>query len=320
MKTLKLLCLLLCISAFSIFKAQNSTNYTSYQAVARNNTGAILANTAVGVKISILAGNATVLQSTQHTVTTNANGYFSINLPVSSNHFGEQNTQANQYKIELDPAGGTNYSVTVANFFTAVPYAIYAKNGVQPESKMKRVYVNGAAFGRDNNTDFYPAESGLRWPPLDGFAGFTYPRPANWDQNMPIKIILYFAMNQNSTNSFVKWRMYPKAIYNDIPQANVDSGWDTLGTGSFKDSDLLVAYATTRLYVVKSVTFTSQWSSTFNCQYFGTVNTADSFRSTDDKDIWEFNFRRGAAPTVNNGETYTGNMTVLGAAIEYWEK
>lgn len=71
---------------------------------------------------------------------------------------------------------------------------------------------------------------------------------------------------------------------------------------------------------IKSVSFTSQWSTTYNCQYFNSVTTADSFTNDDEKDIWEFNFRRGAAPSVNNGETYTGVMTVLGAAIEYWEK
>lgn len=106
----------------------------SYQAVVRNSSGALVTNTAVGMRISILqaASNGTAVYVETHTPTTNANGVATLQIgggTVVSGTFSTINWAGNLYflKTETDPAGGTTYSITGTTQFLSVPYALNAR-------------------------------------------------------------------------------------------------------------------------------------------------------------------------------------------------
>ena len=107
----------------------------SYQAVVRNSSNALVANHAVGMMISILQGSAatgTVVFAETQTPTTNANGVVNIAIgtgTVASGSFAAIDWSAGPYftKIEIDPTGGTTYTIASISELLSVPYALHAK-------------------------------------------------------------------------------------------------------------------------------------------------------------------------------------------------
>jgi hypothetical protein len=107
----------------------------SYQAVIRNASNALVINQAVGMRIFILQNSATgsAVYSETHTPTTNSNGLVSIEVGngiVVSGSFSNINWSSSPYFIqtEVDPAGGTNYSIIATSQLLSVPYALSALN------------------------------------------------------------------------------------------------------------------------------------------------------------------------------------------------
>lgn len=106
----------------------------SYQAVVRNSGNALVTNTTVGMKISLLQGSATGtnVYSELHFPSTNSNGLVSIEIgggTVVSGNFATINWGSGPYfvKTETDPNGGTNYTITGTSQLLSVPYALYAE-------------------------------------------------------------------------------------------------------------------------------------------------------------------------------------------------
>jgi hypothetical protein len=107
--------LLLCV--VSIF-AQAPEKF-SYQAVVRNASNALVANTQVGVRVSVLQGSAygTVVYVETHTRSTNANGLLTLEIGEGNALQGTMSSidwgNGPYYlKTEIDPEGGSNYSIT----------------------------------------------------------------------------------------------------------------------------------------------------------------------------------------------------------------
>jgi uncharacterized protein (TIGR02145 family) len=106
----------------------------SYQAVIRNSSNALVVSGKVGMRISILQGSVTgtsVYSETQ-TPTTNANGLVNIEIgdsTIQSGDFAIIDWANGSYfiKTEIDPAGGTNYTITGTSQLLSVPYAFHAK-------------------------------------------------------------------------------------------------------------------------------------------------------------------------------------------------
>jgi trimeric autotransporter adhesin len=105
----------------------------SYQAVVRNASNALIVNTNVGMRISIIQDVATgpAVYVETHTATTNANGLVILEIGggnVVSGDFYGIDWPNNQFfiKTETDPTGGTNYTITGTSQFLSVPYALYA--------------------------------------------------------------------------------------------------------------------------------------------------------------------------------------------------
>ena len=128
----KLFTILLAVFLTATVWAQ-SPNKMSYQAVIRNSSEALVTNTTVGMKISILQGSRrkAVYVETQ-SPTTNANGLISIKIgdgTVQSGDFTNIEWANGPYfiKTETDPAGGTDYTITGTSQLLSVPYALHAK-------------------------------------------------------------------------------------------------------------------------------------------------------------------------------------------------
>ncbi len=129
-KTLLLLCLLsaMVLSAFG----QTVPQGFKYQGVARNGGSVVVGN--VGLQLSIRQGTAisTAVYQEQHTTFTGPTGVFSLNVgsgTASSGVFADIDWGGGPYflQVELDPAGGTDYTDLGASQILSVPYAIYAE-------------------------------------------------------------------------------------------------------------------------------------------------------------------------------------------------
>ncbi|MCR4873838.1 MAG: fibrobacter succinogenes major paralogous domain-containing protein [Bacteroidales bacterium] len=119
--------------AVAVAMAQSPEKFT-YQAVVRNASNALVSNTLVGVRVSILQGSATgngVYVETQMP-STNANGLITLNIgdgDVVSGNFADIDWADGPFflKTEIDPNGGADYSVTSTQQLLSVPYALFAK-------------------------------------------------------------------------------------------------------------------------------------------------------------------------------------------------
>lgn len=107
----------------------------SFQAVVRNEAGhLLLAGSPVGVRVSLLedGANGNVVYTETHTATTDANGLLTLQIGGGNAQQGSMLTPqwaSHSYflRLEMDPTGGTNYTITSVQQLLSVPYALYAK-------------------------------------------------------------------------------------------------------------------------------------------------------------------------------------------------
>ena len=130
----------------------------SYQAVVRNAAGALIKTGNVGIKISILQASetGTAVYEETHTAAPNANGLVTLAIgggTIVSGTVGEINWASGPYfiKTEVDPAGGTTYSISGTSELLSVPYALYAANSGLSESLKAIVGKLGILFDIDGN-------------------------------------------------------------------------------------------------------------------------------------------------------------------------
>lgn len=124
----------------------------TYQAVIRNSSNALVVNTQVGMRISILQGSPSGTEVFVETLTpaTNDNGLVSIEIG-SEVGFSSIDWSAGSFfiKTETDPEGGTNYTIIGTSQLLSVPYAMHSKTaekvlGTITESDP--IYTNSEAF------------------------------------------------------------------------------------------------------------------------------------------------------------------------------
>ena len=115
---------------FSITVWAQSPQKMSYQAVVRDASNNPVTNSTVGIQISILKDNptGTLVYSEIQTPSTNENGLISIEI---GNELGfdaiDWSNGIYFIKTEVDPAGGTDYSITGTSQLLSVPFALLAK-------------------------------------------------------------------------------------------------------------------------------------------------------------------------------------------------
>lgn len=104
----------------------------SYQAVIRDAGNNLIVNKPVGMKISILQGsdNGTPVYAETQTPITNINGLVTLEIGTGSTSdvFSAIDWSNGHYflKTEIDPEGGTNYTITGISQLISVPYSLYA--------------------------------------------------------------------------------------------------------------------------------------------------------------------------------------------------
>ena len=104
----------------------------SYQGVARNVSGTVLANQPIGLKFVITDGTSTVYSENQPPITTNSFGLFSTFIGGGTPTIGSfssinWSTGTHFLEVLIDPAGGTSYISVGTQQFMSVPYALYAE-------------------------------------------------------------------------------------------------------------------------------------------------------------------------------------------------
>ena len=122
------------VLAVAVAMAQAPEKFT-YQAVVRNASNQLVSSQAVGVRISILQGgiNGDLAYMETQTAVTNANALMTLQIGggnVLHGIFADIDWANGPYflKSEIDPNGGTDYSVTSTQQLLSVPYALYAKD------------------------------------------------------------------------------------------------------------------------------------------------------------------------------------------------
>ena len=130
-----------------------------YQAVARDNSGNLIANQSVGFRISILQNSPTgsPVYSETHTVASNNLGLVNLDLgagnPVSGT-FSNINWGTGNYfvKVELDVTGGSNYLLMGTSQLLSVPYALHAQSAtnITNDSDAQTLSINGSTLSISN--------------------------------------------------------------------------------------------------------------------------------------------------------------------------
>lgn len=113
-----------------------SQNFIPFQGIALDANGKTLSIQKIGIKISILKDNpsGTVAYSESHSPVTDVNGLFQLNIGTGiaiTSTFATIDWSTLTYflKVEMDIAGGSNYSLISNTQMGFVPFAFYAKNG-----------------------------------------------------------------------------------------------------------------------------------------------------------------------------------------------
>ena len=112
-------------------------NQMSYQAVIRDVNNKLVTNQSIGMQVSIIeqygpTPHVLYQETYSSNPKTNANGLVSISIgsgtPVTGTFSGINWTNGGVYSIktEMDPTGGTNYTITGTSQLLSVPYALHA--------------------------------------------------------------------------------------------------------------------------------------------------------------------------------------------------
>ncbi|MBK7128897.1 MAG: hypothetical protein IPM74_02805 [Crocinitomicaceae bacterium] len=172
----KLITILSFIAGVGLFA--QAPNMFKYQAVARDNSGAVLADQTVSFEISILqnsSGGTPVYKET-HVATTNQHGLASLNIGGGAVTLGDFSTidwGAALYfiQVKMDPAGGSAYVMMGTSQLLSVPYALDAQVAEAVDWSDISNVPSDIADG-DDNSGGTPAWSTLTGIPA-GFADNT---------------------------------------------------------------------------------------------------------------------------------------------------
>jgi hypothetical protein len=129
---LTLTLLLFVTVAFNVFA--QAPEKMSYQAIIRTKNNNLVTNSNISLKVILHKGSPTgiITFEENHFAQTNNNGLVSLEIGTGSITTGSFSTiawQSGPYFIEtqVDPAGGTNYSIIGITQLLSVPYALHAR-------------------------------------------------------------------------------------------------------------------------------------------------------------------------------------------------
>ena len=128
----------------------------SYQAVVKDASSGLVTNQEIGMQMSILQGaEGTAVYVETHQPTTNSNGLVSISVGTgvpTSGRFRDIDWSNGPYflQTEIDPAGGTSYTISGKSEMKSLPYAFHAttaENGLKAgTTKGQMMFWDGEAW------------------------------------------------------------------------------------------------------------------------------------------------------------------------------
>ena len=138
MKRLLTLFLIIYCQISAVNTSAQPTDKMNYQAVARNSSGAVIANQLIGLRITVEQGsNGTVLYQERDTCTTNQFGLFAVQIGGGALLAGTYSTipwaAGGQWlKVDMDQAGGSSYTTMGESELLSAPYANVASQSNSP--------------------------------------------------------------------------------------------------------------------------------------------------------------------------------------------
>ncbi|SFC27908.1 hypothetical protein SAMN05421780_104108 [Flexibacter flexilis DSM 6793] len=319
----------------------------SYQAIAFGTSGAPVANGNVGVRISIIDNSitGTAVYAETHTKTTNAQGLFNLNIgqgtPVTGT-FATINWVTNNkfLKVEIDPSGGTNYTLVGTNQLMSVPYAMAAKSLVATAGEgVTLVAPNGTPYQLtvDNNGQ-------LSLPTSNTSSGGTptelylYGTFNNWDATNALQLA-----GSGSGNSFTGYKYFAAGTqikFLAAPNSSVVYGGNSNSTsGTLVQNGSAIKITSSGFYRIymnyngsqyqydiasigANLTYNSYIQMQYNVagNYFYITSNAPQFRFVIDNTYYGDNLADGTAEVdgaaiVSNGTyTYKFYLNVDGSA------
>lgn len=182
----------------------------SYQTIAFNSAGAPIANGNVSLRISILDNSATgtVLYTETHNKTTNSKGLVNLNIgqgTATTGNFGAINwgTNAKFVKVEMDPAGGNNYTNVGVNQLMSVPYAQVSKTVVTGAGQ-------GITLTSPNGTSYILS--------VDNSGNLSLPTTSSSSSSIPPNLYAYGTYNNFNASTAELLRNYgPRCGYKYLP-------------------------------------------------------------------------------------------------------
>lgn len=244
---------LLTLFSFFVFTsfAQAPPEAINYSGVARDNSGLPLANTAIGLQLSILETSSTgnAIYEEAHSTITDDYGRFDVALGMGTPTSGTFSTidwggDSHFLSVGMDVNGGTSYQAMGTTQMLSVPYALYAKeagsvNGLGDItiSQMGDTLFNGT------DTLIIPGISSAN-------GGNSYYTPGGGvtdiDGNNYTTIVMvngqeWMAENLRTTNY---------ANGDPIPNVTADQHWENLTTGAWCwfDNDASYELTSGKLY------------------------------------------------------------------------
>lgn len=174
---MKKLILTLSFVCTTILAMAQAPQKMSYQAVIRDASGALLQNSNVGMNFNIRQSSptGTIVYNETTTATTNVNGLVTYVIG-STTAVDVQWDQGTHYlEVNIDPTGGTNYTINSTTQLISVPYALYAETAssvandqvddadADPTNEIQSLSLSGNDLSiSGGNTITLPAGSGIQ--------------------------------------------------------------------------------------------------------------------------------------------------------------
>lgn len=146
-----------------------SPQQMSYQAVVRDSEGILVTDQTIGMQIGILNGSSTgnAVYVENQNVTTNSNGLLTVQIGTGSATNGtfsaiDWGNGTKFIKTEIDPEGGSNYTLTGTSQLASVPYALFAANSGNDNAAVAKLsLLNGVVLidGATTNKEAFNAGS-----------------------------------------------------------------------------------------------------------------------------------------------------------------
>lgn len=127
----------------------------NYQAILRDNNGAIIANQNVSLRFSVISGSptGTTVYQELYSIATTPLGLINLVIGQGTTINGtfaniNWNSAAHYLKVEFDPQGGSNFTIIETKQLMSVPYALNAGNAANSLAQLTDVDVTNVTDGQ----------------------------------------------------------------------------------------------------------------------------------------------------------------------------